>query len=276
MPVHDELGKRMKAYENESNKKLVKKLPVIIRVDGKGFSAFAEKLEKPFDDILIDSMHETMRFLCKHVTGCVLGYCQSDEISLLVQGYKNKDTQPWFDYKLNELCSVVASMATFAFNRIFENNVMEFHDLCCENRTLFDENEERIKTLLDCCEKGALFKAWAFNLPFNEVTNYFYCRQSDGVRNSIELVGQSNFSTEQLHGVNADGIKKMLLEKGIDYDKIPVYKQRGVCCVKTKLPSFSQNKKPTMRKVWVTDIDIPIFKGDGREYIESKIGDTYY
>ena len=279
MPVtHDELGKRMKAYENESNRKLVKKLPVIIKIDGRAFSTFAEKLEKPFDDILIDSMHETMRYLCKHVTGCVLGYCQSDEISLLVQGYKNEDTQPWFNFKLNELCSVVASMATFAFNRAFENNVTEFYNdwLQGEYREDFTKDNERLDVLFECCDKGALFKAWAFNLPFNEVTNYFYCRQSDGIRNSIELMGQANFSPEQLHGVNADGIKKMLLENGIDYNKVPTYKQRGVCCIKTMMPSFSPDKKPTLKKVWVNDIDIPIFKGDGREYIESKIGDAYY
>ena len=276
MPVHDELGKRMKGYENECNRKLVKKLPVIVRIDGRAFHTFTKKLNKPFDDLLIDTMHETMRYLCKHVAGCVLGYCQSDEISLLLQDYKNEETQPWFEYRTNKLCSVTAAMATFAFNRIFENKVAEFYDLCCENRTLFDENDERIKTLFDCCEKGAMFDARAFTLPFNEVTNYFYWREADAIRNSIEMVGHANFSQNQLHKVNTDGIKKMLLEKGIDYDKIPIYKQRGVCCVKTKLPSFSQNKKPTMRKVWVTDIDIPIFKGDGREYIESKIGDTYY
>lgn len=276
MPVHDELGKRMKAYEDESNKKLVKKLPVIIRIDGRAFHTFTKKLEKPFDDLLIDTMHETMRYLCKHVAGCVLGYCQSDEISLLLQDYKNEETQPWFEYRLNKLCSVTASMATFAFNRIFENRVMEFHDLCCDDRTLFDENEERIKTLLDCCDKGAMFDAMAFTLPFNEVTNYFYWREADAIRNSIEMVGHANFSQNQLHKVNTDGIKKMLFEKGIDYDKIPIYKQRGVCCIKTKMPSFSPDNKPVMRKVWVIDINIPVFRGDGREYIESKIGDTYY
>ena len=276
MPVHDELGKRMKAYEDESNKKLVKKLPVIIRIDGRAFHTFTKKLNKPFDDLLIDTMHETMRYLCKHVAGCVLGYCQSDEISLLLQDYKNEETQPWFEYRLNKLCSVTASMATFAFNRIFEDMVMEFHDLCCDDRTLFDENEERMKTLFDCCDKGAMFDARAFTLPFNEVTNYFYWREADAIRNSIEMVGHANFSQNQLHKVNTDGIKKMLLEKGIDYDKIPVYKQRGVCCIKTKIPSFSPDDTPVMRTVWVTDIDIPIFKGDGREYIESKIGDTYY
>ena len=263
MPVHDELGKRMKAYENESNMKLVKKLPVIIRVDGRAFHTFARKLEKPFDDILIDSMQETMRYLCKHVAGCVLGYCQSDEISLLVQDYKNEETQAWFEYRINKLCSATASMATFAFNRAFENNVTEFYNDCIDN----EENDNRMKTLLECCDKGA---------TFNEVTNYFYWREADAMRNSVEMVGHANFSAKQLHKVNNDGIKKILLEKGIDYDKIPIYKQRGACCIKTKMPSFSQDNKPIMRTVWVVDIDIPIFKGDGREYIESKIGDTYY
>lgn len=276
MPVKDELGKRMKDYENEYNQKLVKKLPVIIRIDGRAFHTFTKKLNKPFDDLLIDSMQETMRYLCKNIAGCVFGYCQSDEISILLQDYKNEETKPWFDYRLNKLCSMAASMATLAFNKSFGNNVLEFHDLCCENRTLFDENKERIESLLSCADKGALFDARAFVLPFNEVTNYFYWREVDAMRNSIESVGYANFSAKQLHEVNTDGVKKMLLEKGIDYDKIPVYKQRGSCCIKTKMPSFSPDGKPVMRNVWVIDMDIPIFKGEGREYIESKIGDTYY
>ncbi len=273
MPVHDELGKRMKAYEDECNRKLVKKLPVIIRIDGIAFHTFTKTLEKPFDDLLIDSMQETMRYLCKNIGGCVLGYCQSDEISLLLQDYKNEETQAWFEYRINKLCSVTASMATFAFNRAFENKTTEIYDYELTHGNIGDE---RINVLAECCEKGALFDARAFTLPFNEVTNYFYWREADAMRNSVEMVGHANFSAKQLHKVNNDGIKKMLLEKGIDYDKTPVYKQRGACCIKTKMPSFSQDNKPIMRTVWVVDIDIPIFKGDGREYIESKIGDAYY
>lgn len=274
MPVHDELGKRMKAYENESNRKLVKKLPVIIRVDGRSFHTFTKKLEKPFDDLLIDAMQETMRYLCKNIAGCVLGYWQSDEISLLLQDYKNEDTQPWFDYRLNKLCSMAASMATFAFNRAFENNVMEYMDNC---NTHSDEYyRERLDALVECSEKGALFDARAFTLPFNEVTNYFYWREVDAIRNSIQMVGQANFSHKQLHCVNTEGIKEMLREKGIVYENLPTYKKRGSCCIKTKMPSFSPDGRSVMKTVWVTDIDIPVFKGDGRDYIESKIGDDYY
>lgn len=274
MPIKDELGKRMKDYENEYNQKLVKKLPVIIRIDGRAFHTFTKKLNKPFDDLLIDSMQETMRYLCKNIAGCVFGYCQSDEISLLLQDYKNEETKPWFDYRLNKLCSMAASMATLAFNRAFENNTMEYMD----NLKSYDGEDYsvRLDALVACCERGALFDARAFVLPFNEVTNYFYWREVDAMRNSIESVGYANFSAKQLHEVNTDGVKKMLFEKGIDYDKIPVYKQRGYCCIKTKMPSFSPDGKPVMRNVWVIDMDIPVFKGEGREYIESKIGDAYY
>ena len=203
MPVHDELGKRMKKYENQSDRQLVRKQPVIIRVDGRAFHTFARELNKPFDDILIDSMQETMRYLCKNIGGCVLGYCQSDEISLLLQDYKNEETQPWFEYRVNKLCSVVASMATFAFNRFFENNVSDFYDKCAKNEEEFEKNKNRIEVLLRCCDKGALFDARAFTLPFYEVTNYFYWGEADAMRNSIEMVGHANFSQKQLHKVNA-------------------------------------------------------------------------
>ena len=276
MPVQDELGKRMKKYENQSDRQLVKKQPVIIRVDGRSFHKFAKKLNKPFDDILIDSMHDTMLYLCRNVGGCVLGYCQSDEISLLLQDYKNEETQPWFEYRINKLCSVTAAMATLAFNRAFENYVSDFYNTCSDSKALFEENEERLKTLFDCCDKGAVFDARAFTLPFNEVTNYFYWREADAMRNSIEIIGHHYFTPKELYKVNTDGIKKMLFEKGIDYDNIPIYKQRGVCCFKSKMPSIGYGGKSVLRTAWVLDIDIPVFKGSGREYIESKIGDEYY
>lgn len=276
MSKTDELGKRMKAYEGVATKKLVKKLPVIIRVDGRAFHTFTRKLNKPFDDLLMDAMEYTLQYLCRNVTGCVLGYMQSDEISLLVQDYKNEETQAWFEYRVDKLCSIVASMATFAFNRAFENYTTDLYDYCATSEQLFEENKDRINVLLECCDRGAIFDARAFTLPFEEVTNYFYWRQADAMRNSVEMVGHANFSAKELHKVNTTGIKRMLLEKAIDYGKITIPKQRGICCIKTKIPSFAPDGRAIMRTTWVNDINIPVFKGDGREYIESKIGDTYY
>lgn len=124
MPVNDDLGKRMKEYYEQIPKiKLMRRCPVIIRIDGKAFHTFTKKFDKPFDDILIKTMQDTMKYLCENMENCVLGYVQSDEISLLLIDYKKLDTAALFDYEVQKLCSISASMATLAFNKFFIDNV---------------------------------------------------------------------------------------------------------------------------------------------------------
>ena len=122
MPVNDELGKRMKEYyEGVPNTKLMRRTPVAIRLDGKAFHTFTRGFQKPFDEVLIKSMQETTKYLCENIQGCVLGYTQSDEITLILVDYKNLDSSAWFDYKVQKMCSIAASMATMAFNQFFKN-----------------------------------------------------------------------------------------------------------------------------------------------------------
>lgn len=74
MNKKDSLGDRMKQYESVSKNFLMKKNPVIIRLDGKAFHTFTRGFEKPFDNIIETAMTETMLYLCKNIQGCVLGY----------------------------------------------------------------------------------------------------------------------------------------------------------------------------------------------------------
>jgi tRNA(His) 5'-end guanylyltransferase len=76
------LGDRMKAYESIPKNFLMRRTPVIIRIDGKAFHTFTRGFDKPFDSIIQTCMEETMKYCCENVQGCVLGYAQSDEISL--------------------------------------------------------------------------------------------------------------------------------------------------------------------------------------------------
>ena len=70
----DSLGDRMKEnYENRAKTYLVRRMPVIIRLDGKAFHTFTRGFKKPFDEILVRSMQETMKYLCENIQGCVLG-----------------------------------------------------------------------------------------------------------------------------------------------------------------------------------------------------------
>ena len=263
MPVNDALGARMKEnYENISKTKLLRRTPVAIRIDGKAFHTFTRGFKKPFDDILIKSMEETMLYLCKNIQGCVLGYHQSDEITLILTDYKRFNSDAWFDYEVQKLCSIAASMATLAFNRAFKDEVEYILGWAeAESLAMYHAQVELTKPHIKALEKGAMFDARCFNIPREEVTNLIYWRQLDAMRNSVQMVGQANFSHKQLDKKNQETIKKMLKEeKGIDWERdfATCYK-RGTCCVRD------------YNGQWYVDTEIPIFKGEDRQYIEQLI-----
>lgn len=118
----DKLGDRMKSfYEDRVKTYLLRRTPVVIRIDGKAFHTLTKGFKKPYDTVLEAAMRNTMLYLCKNVQGCVFGYTQSDEISLVLNDYQKITTDAWFDYSVQKLCSVTSSMATLAFNKNFYN-----------------------------------------------------------------------------------------------------------------------------------------------------------
>lgn len=248
----DNLGDRMKEnYENRAKTQLLRRTPVIIRLDGKAFHTFTRGFKKPFDNILTEAMQQTMLTLCKEIQGCVLGYTQSDEITLVLTDYKKLETAAWFDYDIQKVCSVSASIATLAFNKYFLKEMMQ-NKVGLANSVHFQ-----------AWTKGALFDSRCFNIPKEEVANCILWRQQDAIRNSINSVGQANFSHKELQGLSTDQIlKKLLEEKQIDWNKLPVHLQRGSCCIKREVNGVDS---------WFIDTEIPIFKGEDRDYIEKLI-----
>lgn len=94
---YDSLGDRMKGYENIARNYLTRRIPTIIRVDGKAFHTFTRGMEKPFDRILMTTMQNTMKYLCENIQGCVFGYTQSDEITLVLTDYATITTDACSD-----------------------------------------------------------------------------------------------------------------------------------------------------------------------------------
>ena len=271
MPVNDELGMRMKEfYEGVPKTRLVRRMPVAIRIDGKAFHTFTRGFQKPFDEVLGKSMRETMKYLCENIQGCVLGYTQSDEITLILIDYQNLNSCAWFDYEVQKMCSIAASMATMAFNKFFTKNVNYF-----EMTHEYDDTiNEYCTTLVNAAEKGAMFDARVFNIPKEEVCNLIYWRQLDATRNSIQMVGQANFSHKELQNKSCNMIQEMLFaEKGINWNDYPTHLKRGSCCIKTTIqnPNIDIKDGAYPKSVWMIDLDIPIFKGDGRDYIDKLV-----
>lgn len=272
----DSLGDRMKEnYENRAKTYLTRRTPVIIRLDGKAFHTFTRGMQKPYDEIFHNTMNATMKYLCENIQGCKLGYTQSDEITLLLTDYDTLSTDAWFDYNVQKICSVSASMATMAFNKFFDKNIQEY-DLewksgltpqCVE---IQQAHREYITTLLKVLNVGAMFDSRCFNIPEEEVTNCFIWRQQDATRNAIQMLGQCNFSHKELHGKSCNDIQDMLMiQKGINFNDMPTEFKRGVCCVKEiyQDPDVDIKDGACPRSHWVLDKEIPIFTQD-RDYVE--------
>lgn len=189
------LGDRMKQnYEDRYRIKLTRRMPVILRLDGRAFHSL--KLQKPFDDDFIRAIDKTARTLVQEVQGAVLGYVQSDEISLFLIDYQSLGSHMWFDGNVQKMCSIAASIASTAFTA-----------------AMWWKAHERMAVPAP----SAHFDCRAFNVPKEEVANYFLWRQQDWVRNSVSMLAQSQFSQAQLHKKNQAAMHDMLHEKGINW-----------------------------------------------------------
>jgi tRNA(His) 5'-end guanylyltransferase len=269
----DSLGDRMKEnYENRAKTYLTRRTPVIIRLDGKAFHTFTKGLKKPYDEIFHNTMNATMKYLCENIQGCKLGYTQSDEITLLLTDYDTLDTDAWFGYNVQKMCSVSASMATMAFNQYLSLAYKEFEENIYEAWNISDEEMKYCDTLRKKLH-SAMFDSRCFNIPESEVTNCFIWRQQDATRNAIQMLGQCNFSHKELQNKSCNDIQDMLMvQKGINFNDMPTEFKRGVCCVKEKYPAvdlstYSGPIESITRTRWILDKEIPIFTQD-RNYIE--------
>lgn len=248
----------MKGYEVIAKGQLIKRMPVAIRIDGKAFHTFTKGMQKPFDKNLVRAMQETTLKLCQNIQGCVFGYTQSDEITLILIDYQTFETSAWFDNEIQKICSIAASMATLYFNKEFAQRIKWF--AYNPEKMNWDEYVKYCEVYEKAVEKGAMFDARCFNIPKEEVANLIYWRQLDAMRNSVQMVGQYWFSHKELQGKNCNNIKEMLVQRNLTpWEEYPVYFQRGSACFKNKLAG-----------IWGIDIDMPIIKDD-RDYVNKQI-----
>ena len=269
------LGERMKSYEHVWRQKLIRRMPIIIRVDGKAFHTFTKGLKKPFDDIFMDAMQATAEYLLKEVQGCKFAYVQSDEISLLLTDYDTYDTEAWFDNNIQKIVSITAAKASVFFNQRFDLNYVDYNVKSKQEGT-YDSNYSW--KLVEASSTLPVFDARAFNLDKDEVCNYFIWRQEDCIKNSISMIARTVFSEKKLHGKSTMERKNMLFDAGIDISKeYATFYRRGTGLyydtISVPYDSEADNLdsiKDVMSNNVIMDKDIPIFKED-RYFIEKYV-----
>lgn len=240
-------GRMKQYYEAASQTHLMRRTPVIIRLDGVAFHTLTRDMNKPFDRYLNNVMITMTQYLVDNIQGCIMGYTQSDEISLLLQDYKKHDTDAWFGYNVQKLTSVSASMATAQFNILMDGIWVN----------LEDNKEEQDSFSVRYLNTVGLFDSRCFNIPFEEVNNYFIDRQQDAERNSINSLAQQYYSQKELQGIKKNALQdKLFTEKGINWNDLDSIQKRGFVAIPERLG--------------INLPDVPIFSKDP-DFVNSRI-----
>lgn len=198
MNQFDGLGDRMKRnYEKPSRSFLTRRTPVILRLDGKAFHTFTRQFEKPFDMEYKKLMIHTTMHLCNRIQGAKFAYTQSDEISILLTDFDTHTTEAWFNYNIQKMCSVAASMASAIMN------------------VKYIEKYGHPNT-----GELPVFDCRAFNIPEDEVANYFRWRAKDWKRNSILMLTGAHYSVNEMKGKKQPDMHEMLHQKGVNWAKL--------------------------------------------------------
>jgi tRNA(His) 5'-end guanylyltransferase len=210
----------MKEYEEAYKYALPKRMPVIIRIDGKAFHTYLRSAVKPFDFAVKTGFDETAKVLLDEIDGAVFAYLQSDEINIFLNTYSSLGFSPYLGNEVQKLCSVSASIATATFNLQYPNQKM-----------------------------NARFDSRCFIVPPKEVTNYFIWRQNDFTRNSIQMVAREYFSQKKIHLMNCEKLHDLLwAEKNVNWNDLPTWQKRGRCVYMKDGKPFADDEIPIFTK----------------------------
>lgn len=191
--VEDELGGRMKRLENQSRTVLAGRSYLVVRCDGRSFSRYTAGLDRPFDTRLAADMAAVAVALAQEVSGSLVAYTQSDEISVISSDLAQPRSQHWFGGVVQKIASCAASYATATF---------------AERRR-------------DLGGGLATFDARAFTLASaEEVAEYLWWRQADARRNAVSMLCHAHLGRAAVEGVGTTGRIAMLAGAGVFLEEV--------------------------------------------------------
>lgn len=211
----DNLGDWCKWLErNFSCDIMIPTLPVIVRLDGRNFHRWAKNLTKPFDGNLSNLMAETTKHLVKE-TNALIGYTQSDEITLLLYS-RHRQHGLYFGGRKQKIISILAAECASFFN----TKRLEYLPDHKIHNAVFDCRVYQTPTLKDACAQ----LLW---------------RELDATRNSIFSLAHSLLNHSELHKLNCKEMQnKMFKEKGVIWNNMETRFKRGMYFKKV-LKSFT-------------------------------------
>ncbi|MBY0508308.1 MAG: hypothetical protein K2X03_30630 [Bryobacteraceae bacterium] len=192
----DELGDKIKTnFEDALRLRLPRRTHLVLRIDGRRFHTFTKQLARPYDFGLAAALDTAAMALAAEMSGCRLGFGQSDEYSFLLTDFGSEHEKMWFDGNVQKIVSVAASIFTAHFTRAFAL---------------------------------ATFDARVMVIPRRaDVADYFIWRQTDASTNSLNMLASAHYAHEELAGKSAAEKHDLLHAKGLNWAKQETSFKRG-------------------------------------------------
>ena len=239
------LEKRQLGYEEQYNQSILPKVPVIIKIDGRGFSSITKNVPKPFCHKTAALLNGTMLNMAKQIDGAVFGYQYSDKIIFVLRNDRSRDEDPWFNNNIQDMASASASLATYEFmSQLWQ----------------MDDDPPLLEGVIS-------FKSKAFCVPtIAEAINYLIFRQFRCITGAVNKSAQTALwpkHREQtfciLDNLSIEEKKKILKEEGVDWDSLPQPYRMGSGVYLTPKLIAMRGGQVTRHK-WVLDFDLPLFE----------------
>jgi tRNA(His) 5'-end guanylyltransferase len=236
------LKDRIEAYQASADYKLLNRVPLIICVNGRAFAKATQLLDKPYCSQFAECIASTMLRLCATVEGALFAYQHHDEIVIVARNDQTNDAMPWYDNRLQKICSITSSIASVHFN-------------------------DYVRTTKLNMVGEPLFISQVFVVPtIGEAVNTIICKQQQNFHTSIqsaclyELIKKydKNAIKEMLSGLSMDEKVDLLWQEcQIDFNNYPLAFRRGMAAY--RMPKVVGDD---MKNEWRLNAEPPIFTKD--------------
>ncbi len=237
------LGDRMKDYESQYETSINPSNNLCIRIDGHKFSKYTKRFKRPFDEILSKAMEQTTIELVKEFQA-VVGYTQSDEITLVIPSPKPKKEhynklpsqglKHAYSGRIQKITSLASGFATMAFNRVMDKLITEFGYSLMKGEYSLEDN----KYLNGIEDKigSAWFDARVYSVPNDiEAFNSVLWRMRDAEKNSRSMFAQAYCNHKDLQNMTGkEQVQFCLDTTGEDWEKVDDRYKYGILVKKEK------------------------------------------
>lgn len=228
----------MKEYEVYSDLRVPVNSKIIVRLDGRSFHSFAQKMKltKPYDESFYKVMMDVSKELFEEFSPIFI-YTFSDEISILL------DNIP-FNGRIEKINSVMAGFTSSSFTSNYNKDF----------------------------SKPVAFDSRIIPISDSDVYGYFKWRQDEAWRNCVNAYGiqflkskySSSQANEKINGLNLSDIHELLFQNGINLNDVETWKKRGIGIYRKNREVKGFNKKESKEQISYrsyihVDCNLPIF-----------------